>query len=324
MNMTSTMAVACSALVIFSAPLLAQTQQYPTKPIRMIVGFTPGSEIDVIGRLVAPELSERLGQRVVLDNRSGAGGTVAGAIAATATPDGYTLFLNSVAQAASAALYPKLSYSPSRDFTPVSQITSAPNVMIVSPSQGLKSIKELLALAKQKPGQINFGHAGPGSGTHISGEMFQSAAQIQVISTGYRGSPELVADTLTGRIHYSFSPIGSTIGFLKEKRLVALAVTTLARNPLFPEVPTISESVIPGFEWDQWYGLFAPAKTPRAVVDRLSKELAQVLALPDIKEKVGIRGSVTKPSTPEEFDKYFRAQEARIGKAIQDAGIKLN
>jgi tripartite-type tricarboxylate transporter receptor subunit TctC len=154
--------------------------------------------------------------------------------------------------------------------------------------------------------------------------MFQSAAQIKVISTGYKGSPELVADTLTGRIHYSFSPIGSTIGFLKEKRLVALAVTTLARNPLFPDVPTISETVIPGFEWDQWYGLFAPAKTPRDVVLRLSKELSQVLALAEIKDKVGIRGSVTKPSTPAEFEKYFRAQEARIGKAIREAGIRLN
>ena len=316
---------AVAALISLSGSFCAQAQpSYPTKPIRMIVGFTPGSEIDVIGRLVAPELSDRLGQRVVIDNRSGAGGTVAGAIAATSSPDGYTLFLNSVAHAASAALYPKLPYSPSRDFTPVSQITSAPNVMIVAPAQGFKTIQELLAAIRQKPGQLNFGHAGPGSGTHISGEMFQSAAQIKVISTGYKGSPELVADTLTGRIHYSFSPIGSTIGFLKEKRLVALAVTTLVRNPLFPDVPTIAESAIPGFEWDQWYGLFAPARTPRAVVERLSMELSQVLALAGIKDKVGIRGSVTKPSTPEEFAKYFRAQEERIGKAIREAGIKLN
>lgn len=322
--MQSTLAVACSALVALTAPLAAQAQQYPTKPIRMIVGFTPGSEIDVIGRLVAPELSERLGQRVVLDNRSGAGGTVAGAIVAAAAPDGYTLFLNSVAQAASAALYPKLPYSPSGDFIPVTQVTSAPNVLVVPPAGGLKSVKELLALVKQKPGQINFGHAGPGSGTHISGEMFMRAAQIDVISTSYKGTPELLADTVTGRIQYSFSPIGSTIGFLKDKRLVALAVTTLVRTPLFPDIPTVSESAIPGFEWDQWYGLFAPAKTPRAAVEKLAKEMAQVLALADIKEKVGIRGSVTKASTPEQFDKFFRAEEAKIGKAIRDAGIKLN
>ena len=316
---------AVATLVALSGSFAAQAQQpYPTKPIRMIVGFTPGSEIDVIGRLVAPELSDRLGQRVVIDNRSGAGGTVAGAIAATASPDGYTLFLNSVAHAASAALYPKLPYSPSRDFTPVSQITSAPNVLVVAPAAGLKTVKELLTTVKQKPGQMNFGHAGPGSGTHITGEMFLRAAQIDVISTSYKGTPELLADTVTGRIYYSFSPIGSTIGFLKDKRLVALAVTTLARTPLFPDIPTVSESAIPGFEWDQWYGLFAPARTPRAAVERLSKELSQVLGLADIKEKVGVRGSVTKASTPEQFEKFFRAEEAKIGKAIRDAGIKLN
>ena len=316
---------ALATLGIVGATLPAQSQtSYPARPIRMIVGFTPGSEIDVIGRLVAPELSERLGQRVVIDNRSGAGGTVAGAIAATASPDGYTLFLNSVAQAASAALYPKLPYDPLRDFAPVTQVTSAPNVLVVAPSTGLKTIKELLTAVKQKPGQINFGHAGPGSGTHITGEMFLRAAHIDVISTSYKGTPELLADTVTGRIYYSFSPIGSTIGFLKEKRLVGLAVTTLARSPLFPDIPTVSESVIPNFEWDQWYGLFAPAKTPRAVVEKLSKELSGVLALPEIKEKVAIRGSVTKGSTPGQFEKFFRTEEAKIGKAIRDAGIRLN
>ena len=315
---------ACAALTMFAAPRAEAQQSYPARPIRMLVGFTPGSEIDVIGRLAAVELSERLGQRVVIDNRSGAGGTLAGAIAATAPADGYTLFLNSVAQAASGALYPKLPYDPVRDFAPVTQVTSAPNVIVVAPSQSLKSIKELIAVVKQKPGQISFGHAGPGSGTHISGEMFLRAAQIDVISTSYKGTPELLADAVTGRIYYAFSPIGSTIGFLKDKRLVPLAVTTLVRTPLFPDVPTVAESAIPGFEWDQWYGLFAPAKTPRAVIEKLSKELSQVLALADIKEKVAIRGSVTKASTPEQFEKFFRAQEAKIGKAIRDAGIRLN
>ena len=316
---------ACAVLAILAAPLAAEAQQaYPLRPIRMLVGFTPGSEIDVIGRLVAVELSERLGQRVVIDNRSGAGGTLAGAIAATSAADGYTLFLNSVAHAASAALYPKLPYDPVKDFAPVTQVTSAPNVIVVAPSQGLKSIKELIAVVKQKPGQISFGHAGPGSGTHISGEMFIRAAQINVISTSYKGTPELLADAVTGRIYYAFSPIGSTIGFLKDKRLVPLAVTTSARTPLFPDIPTVAETAVPGFEWDQWYGLFAPAKTPRAVVEKLSKEVSQVLALADIKEKVGIRGSVTKGSTPEQFDKFFRGEEAKIGKTIRDAGIRLN
>jgi tripartite-type tricarboxylate transporter receptor subunit TctC len=313
------------ALLLSGTALAVQAQQpFPNKPIRMLVGFTPGSEIDVIGRVVFMELSERLGQKIVIDNRSGAGGTVAGAIAASSPADGYTLFLNSVAHAASSALYPQLPYDPLRDFAAVSQLTSAPNVLVVSPSQGLKSVKELIALAKQKPGYLNAGHAGPGSGTHITGEMFRTALRIDVSPTPYKGTPDLLADTMTGRIHYSFSPIGSTLPFLKEKRLVGLAVTTLARTPLLPDVPTVAETVIPGFEWDQWYGLFAPARTPRPIVDRLSKELTVLLVLPELKEKVILRGSVTKPSTPEEFGKFVRAEVAKIGKAIQDGGIKLN
>lgn len=323
MNRTGTAVIV--AVMLSGTPLAAQAQQrYPTKPIRMLIGFTPGSEVDVIARVVSHELSERLGQKIVIDNRSGAGGTLAGAIVAAAPADGYTLFVNSVAHAASSALYPRLPYDPLRDFAPVSQVTSAPNVLVVSPSQDLKSIKELVALARQKPGHLNAGHAGPGSGTHITGEMFRTALKIDVSPIPYKGTPDLLADTMTGRVHYSFSPIGSTLGFLKDKRLTALAVTTLVRTPLLPDVPTVSESAIQGFEWDQWYGLFAPAKTPRAVVDRLSKEMAGVLGLPELKQRVEVRGSVTKPSTPEQFEKFVRAEVAKIGKAIQDGGIRLN
>ncbi|HKA41270.1 MAG TPA: tripartite tricarboxylate transporter substrate binding protein [Burkholderiales bacterium] len=322
MNRTSTAVVL--ALALSGTAIETQAQAYPTKPIRMLVGFTAGSEIDVIGRVVFQDLSERIGQKIVIDNRSGAGGTVAGALAATAPADGYTLFLNSVAHAASSALYPGLPYDPLRDFAAVSQVTSAPNVLVVAPSQGLKSIKELIALARQKPGYLNAGHAGAGSGTHITGEMFRTALKIDVSPTPYKGTPELLADTMTGRIHYSFSPIGSTLSFLKDKRLVGLAVTTLARTPLLPDVPTVSESAIAGFEWDQWYGLFAPAKTSRAIVDRLSRELAVLLALPEVKERVILRGSVTKPSSPEQFEQFVRAETAKIGKAIKDGGIRLD
>lgn len=320
----SRITTAVMVTLMVSGTALAAPAQYPTKPIRMLIGFTPGSEVDVIARVVCVELSERLGQKIVIDNRSGAGGTVAGAIVAAAPADGYTLFVNSVAHAASSALYPGLPYDPLRDFAPVSQVTSAPNVLVISPSQGLRSIKELVALARHKPGHLNAGHAGPGSGTHITGEMFRTALRIDVSPIPYKGTPDLLADTMTGRVHYSFSPIGSTLAFVKEKRLAALAVTTLARTPLLPDVPTVAESAIPGFEWDQWYGLFAPAKTPRAIVDQLSREMGRVLVLPEIKERVVIRGSVTKPSTPEQFDKFVRAEVAKIGKAIKDGGIKLN
>lgn len=314
-------AVALVATSMLTALGVAQAQQYPNKPIRMIVGFTPGSEIDVVARLINQEMSEHWKQRVVVDNRTGAGGTVGGAIAATATPDGY--IFNSVSHAASQALYPKLPYDTLRDFAGVSQATSAPNVVLIAPSQGIKSVKELLAAVRQKAGQANYGHAGVGSGTHITGEMFRLAVQLNVTHIPYKGVPEVLADTTTGRIYYSFAPIGNALPFVQDRRLVALAVTTAVRVPSLPDVPTVAESGIPGFEWDQWYGLFAPAKTPRAIVNQLSKEMARVLALPTIRERLAVRGSVPKPSTPEEFDKFVRVEVSRIGKAIRDGGIKL-
>lgn len=314
---------ALAVLMLSGAICAAQPQQYPTKPIRMIVGFTAGSEIDVVGRLIAQEMSDHWGQRVVVDNRTGAGGTVGGAIAATAAPDGYTLLLNSVSHAASQALYSKLPYDTLRDFAPVSQATSAPNVLLVAPSQGIKSVKELIAAARQKAGQANYGHAGVGSGTHITGEMFRLATQLTVSHIPYKGVPEVLADTATGRIHYSFAPIGNALPFVKDRRLVALAVTTAARVPSLPDVPTVSESAVPGFEWDQWYGLFAPAKTPRAIVNQLSKEMARVLGLPQIRERLAVRGSVPKASTPEQFDKFVRAEVQKVTKAIRDGGITI-
>jgi tripartite-type tricarboxylate transporter receptor subunit TctC len=315
--------VALVAMAMLTAVCVAQAQQYPNKPIRMIVGFTPGSEIDVVARLINQEMSEHWKQRVVVDNRTGAGGTVGGAIAATATPDGYTLLFNSVSHAASQALYPKLPYDTLRDFAGVSQATSAPNVVLIAPSQGIKSVKELLAAVRQKAGQANYGHAGVGSGTHITGEMFRLAVQLNVTHIPYKGVPEVLADTTTGRIYYSFAPIGNALPFVQDRRLVALAVTTAVRVPSLPDVPTVAESGIPGFEWDQWYGLFAPAKTPRAIVNQLSKEMARVLTLPAIRERLAVRGSVPRPSTPEEFDKFVRVEVSRIGKAIRDGGIKL-
>ena len=323
--MIRTRTAAVAALIFSGTALVAQAQQaYPNKPIRMLIGFTPGSEVDVIARMVSAELAERLGQKIVIDNRSGAGGTLAGAIVAAAPPDGYTLFVNSVAHAASSALYPGLTWDPLRDFAPVTQVTSAPNVLVVAPSQGWKTLKDLIAVARQKPGSLNAGHAGVGSGTHITGEMFRVALKIDVQTIAYKGTPDLLVDTMTSRVHYSFSPVGSTLPFLKDKRLVALAVTTLTRTPFLPDVPTVAESGIQGFEWDQWYGLFAPAKTPRAIVDLLSKETGRILTQPEMKQRIEVRGSSTKPTTPAEFEKFVRAEVAKIGKAIKDGGIKLN
>lgn len=317
----------CIRAAVFACALTAacaQAQQaYPARPVRLVVGFTAGSEIDVVARMLGQEMADKWGQRVVVDNRVGAGGTVAGSIVVGASPDGYTLYFNSVSHTASSTLYPKLTYDPVRDFTPVSQATSAPNVLVVAPSQNIRTVKELIAFVQQKPGQINFGSAGVGSGTHITGELFKTAAGLNAVHTPYKGVPELLTDTVTGRIPYSFSPIGNTLGFVKEKRLVALGVTTLVRSPSLPDVPTVAEAAIPGFEWDQWYGMFAPANTPRAVVNQIAAEMARVLALPEIANRLAVRGSVPKPSSPEQFDKFVRAEVAKVSKALKAAGVKL-
>lgn len=313
-----------AALAILGAAGVAQAQSYPTKPIRMVVGFTPGSEIDVVGRLLAQQMSDKLGQRIVVDNRTGAGGTLGGAIVASAPADGYTLSFISVSHAASQGLYPKLPYHTLRDFSAVSQATSAPNVLVVGPSIGVKTAPDLVAMVKAKAGQINFGSAGVGSGTHMTGEMFRLGAQLNVSHVPYKGVPEVLGDTMTGRIHYSFAPIGNVLPLVKEKRVLALAVSTLTRSPSLPDVPTLTESGLPGFDWDQWYGLLAPAKTPAPVVSLLSKELARVLGLPDIRERLAARGSVAKPSTPAEFEKFLRAEVEKITKVIKDGGITIN
>jgi tripartite-type tricarboxylate transporter receptor subunit TctC len=312
-----------AGLALLASDVHAQAANYPNKSVRVLIGFTAGSEIDVIGRLIANEMSEKWGQKIVLDNRVGAGGTVAGAIAAKANPDGYTLLFNSVSHTASLGLYPTLPYDPGKDFAAVSQATSAPNVLLAAPTQSAKTVKEMIALARQKPGQINFGSAGVGSGTHIAGEMFWLGAKIKVSHVPYKGVPEVINDTISARIEYSFAPIGNVLPFVKEKRVVALAVSTIKRSPSLPDTPTIAEAAVPGYDWDQWYGMFAPAQTPRAIVQQVSKEMARVLALPHIKERLATRGSVPKPSTPEEFGKFVRTEIDKVSRVIREGGIKL-
>ena len=295
---------------------------FPTKPIRVIVGFTAGSEVDVIGRMIAHEMGEKWGQRVVVDNRPGAGSTVAGAIVAAANADGYTLFFNSVSHAATPALYPKAPFDTLRDFAGVTQATSLPNVLIIAPSAGVRSMKDLIALVKQKPG-MNYGHAGVGSGTHITGELFRQMAGIELTHVPYKGVPEVITDAMAARLNYAFAPIGNTLPFIKDKRLAALAVSTAARSAALPDVPTIGEAGLTGYVFDHWYGLFAPAKTPRPVVNQLSQEVARILNLPDVRDKITIRGAAIRPTKPEDFDQFVRTEVAKITKVMQAGGVKI-
>jgi tripartite-type tricarboxylate transporter receptor subunit TctC len=312
-----------AAALALSGAVHAQ-EPYPAKPVRVLIGFSPGSEIDTIGRLVAGKMAEGLGQQLVVENRTGAGGSIAAGQLAAAPADGYTLLVNSVSHAAIQALYKNLPFDTVRDFAGISQLTSAPNVLVVAPAQNIQAVGELVSRAKQSPGQINFGSAGVGSGTHMTLEQLKLATAIQVAHVPYKGVPEVLTDTATGRVNTAFAPIGNALGMIRDGRLTPLAVSTATRSPLLPNVPTLAETVAPGLDWDQWYGMFAPAKTPRPIVNQLSREVARVLAQPDVSERIRSRGSVPKPSTPEDFDAFVRAEVAKVGKVIRDGNIRID
>jgi tripartite-type tricarboxylate transporter receptor subunit TctC len=319
---------ACTAAVLaaaMTAPCVhAQPQKFPSKPIRMIVPFSAGSQTDILARLIGQKMNESWGQQIVIDNRPSAGGTIAAGIVATAPPDGHTLMLHSVGHAINASLYSKLPFDTLRDFAGVSQVASVPNVLVVAPSLGVKSVKDLIALAKQKPGAINFGSAGIGSGTHINAEQFKVAAGINVVHVPYKGTPETLTDTMTGRIQFFFSPLVPATPFIKEGRLLALAVSTAQRSPVLPDVPTVAEAALPGFEYDQWYGILAPRATPKPVLDQLSKEIARILDLPDVRKTFQTQGAVAKPSTPEQFDAFIRVEIDKLAKVIKAAGARAD
>ena len=317
-------AACASATVAIALGASGAQQTFPTKPIRMVVPFSAGSQTDILARLIGPKMGEHWGQQVVVDNRPSAGGTIAASIVASSPPDGQTLMLHSVGHAINATLYTKLPFDTLRDFAGVSQIASVPNVLVVAPGLGLKSVKDLIALAKQKSGQINFGSAGIGSGTHINGEQFKVAAGIDVVHVPYKGTPEALTDTMQGRIHFFFSPLVPALPFIREGRLVALAVSTSRRSPVIPDVPTVAEAALPGFDFDQWYGLLAPAKTPKPILEQLSKEVARILELPDVRERFQTQGAVAKPSTPQQFDAFIRSEITKLGKVIKAAGARAD
>ncbi|HTE16058.1 MAG TPA: tripartite tricarboxylate transporter substrate binding protein [Burkholderiales bacterium] len=310
------------AMLLWVASSPVFSQPYPTKPIRIVVPFTAGSASDILARFVGPKFYETWGQQVVVDNRSSAGGTVAGGIVATATPDGHTLMLTSSAFAGSAALYDKLPYDSIRDFSGVSQVAATALVIVVSPAMGAKTLKELIALAKQKPKQFNFASSGIGSGTHYGSELFNMAAGISAVHVPYKGVPEAVNDTLTGRIHYFVTPLLPTISLIQNGRLLALAVTTTQRVPMLPDVPTVAEAALPGFEYDGWFGIFAPSKTPRAIIAKLNKEVVRILETTDVRDKILKQGATAKASTPEAFDKLVREEIVTRRKVFSAAGIK--
>jgi tripartite-type tricarboxylate transporter receptor subunit TctC len=316
--------VASAFVTAGSAAAAEPSPAYPTRPIRIVVPFTAGSAADLLARRIGGKMGETWSQQVVIDNRGGAGGVVGVSIVAAAPANGYTLLVHSLAMAVSAALYSKLPYDPLKDFAPVSQIIASPSVLVVAPALGVKSVKELIALAKQKPGTMNFGSAGIGSGTHLNGEQFKHAAGIAVTHVPYKGSPEALLDTMTGRIQYFISPVVPALPMIRDGRLLPLAVTTAQRTPLLPEVPTAAEAALPGYEFQAWYGMFAPGGTPRPVVEKISREVARIVELPDIVKQMTAQGEQPRSSTPDEFSAFYRAEIAKYRNIKKVANIRVD
>ena len=297
---------------------------YPARPVRIVVPFTPGSATDIIARVVAPRLAERWGRPVVIDNRPSAGGIVACTTVAEATPDGHTLLVTGSNFAGSAALYAgKLPYDAVRDFSGITQFATTPLVLVVAPSLGVKSVKEFLAFAREKKGQLNFGSTGLGSGPHYGAELFMLAAGIGAVHVPYRGSPESLTDLMAGRVHFILSPVLAASPLVKGGRLLALGVTTTYRAQAMPDVPTIAEAGLPGFEYQGWYGMLAPGKTPRKIVNLLSAEVGGILDLPETRERIANQGAAARRSTPEAFDKIVREEIATRTKVWKAAGVKI-
>jgi tripartite-type tricarboxylate transporter receptor subunit TctC len=315
------------AMVLLAAPLggapaRAAGPEFPTRPLRYIVPFPPGGSTDIMARIVAAALSEGLGQQVVIDNRGGAGGTIGAEIAARATPDGYTLFACNIASlAVSPALYRKLGYDPAADFAPVGFIGSTPNALVVHPSLPAATIAEFIALAKSQPGKLNYASPGVGTSPQLSMELFKMTARIDVVHIPYKGAGPALVDLMGGQVDAMVSTVPSFLAATRAGRIRMLGVTSLTRVPDLPDVPTIAESGMPGFEVISWQGLCTPAGVPEAVLVRISTGLAAALALPDTRKRLAEQGIQPNPLTPEEFAAFIRAERAKWAKVVKDVGI---
>ncbi len=306
-----------AASLLFAGHLLAQG--YPAKPIKIVVPFTAGSATDIMARIVGEKLSAAWGQPVTVDNKPGAGGTVGSALVARSEPDGYTLLVVSTGHVVNPVLYPGLSYDTVADFAGITPLASLPNVLVVPASSPIKSVTELIAAAKANPGKLNYASAGSGSATHVNAEKFRSVTGIQATHIPFKGTPETITETIAGRVDFMFTPVLSSIPTIRDNRMRALAVSTAQRSSALPEVPTVSEAGVPGFVFDFWIGLLAPAKTPRDVINKLNQEVNKALAQPDVKERMAKLGGEPMPMTPDRFDVFIREEHATLSGIMKTA-----
>ncbi|MDM0074113.1 tripartite tricarboxylate transporter substrate binding protein [Variovorax sp. J2P1-59] len=320
--MQSTRRAALLACLALTTSFGAAAQNgYPNKPIRVIVPFAAGSTTDIIARAIAEKMGASMGQTLVIDNRGGASGTIGQQAVATAAPDGYTIMIHSSSHTVSPSTFAKLPFDTVSDFAGVTPISTLPNALVISPSKNIKTLKELVAAAKAKPGTINFASAGQGSATHLNAEKFKLAAKIDATNIPFKGSADAVTEVLSGRVDYYFSPIAPVIGQIKEGHLLALAVGSPQRAAALPEVPTTAEAGVPGSEFNFWIGMMAPAKTPRDIVSRLHDEVAKALASPEVKERFLKLGADAWTLKPEQFDAYIKEEIASNAILVKAAGL---
>lgn len=320
--MGSTLRSAVIVTIAAAWPLSGLAQDYPQRPVRLLVGFTPGGSTDLVGRLVASKLSERLGQQVVVDNRAGASGIIAAEIVAKSQPDGYTLLVSGASISIVGSLYKNTSFDVQRDLEPLALVATTPYVMVAHPSTGVKTVTELIAYAKARPGKISWGASTPGTVQHLSGEMFKRLVGIDIVFIPYKGTGAMLPDILGGRLQLSVDNVLVLTPHVKSGALSALAVTTAKRTPILPDVPSLAESGIAGFDTSGWFGMYAAPKTPPAIVKKLNTEILAFLNQPDVRERLLTFGATPLPGTPDDLRRQLAREVPAWRKVIADAGLK--
>ena len=319
---------AAAAVMVMLASLAqagAQAGEYPARPIRFVVANSPGGGLDITARTVSPRLISALGQQVIIDNRPGAAGSLAAEITAKSAPDGYTVLMGSIGNlAVNVSLYKGLDYHPLKDLAPVTFAVSGSNVLVVNPAVAAKTVRELIAYGRAQPGKLTYGSSGSGNAGHLSGELFKTMARIDMVHVPYKGGAPAMIDLIAGQIHLIFSSPPTAVPQVKAGKIKALAVTTARRSAILPELPTIAEAGLPGYDADNWYGIAVAAKTPRAIIDRLNAEFGRILSTPDVKEALLKQGLEVAPGTPVAFGAYMKSEYVKWAKVIADAGLTAN
>ena len=312
-------------LAVLLALASASSVAFPDKPVRFVIGFTPGGPSDILARAVGQKLAERWGQQVVIENRPGAGGNLAAEVVAKSAPDGYTWLLgNNSILATNQSLYKKLPYDPVKDFAPVALVAVQPNILVVHPSLSASSVSELVALAKQNPGKLNYASSGAGAAAHLAGELFKTMAGVDIVHVPYKGAQPALTDLIAGQVQLMFATSASVIPYVKAGRLRALAVTTAQRSPSVPELPTVSEAGLSGFEATTWHGVVVPAATPAPLVQRLNQDLNSVLGEKDLRERLTGLGAEVLTGTPRDFADYIAREIPKWTKVVKDSGARAD